>query len=182
MQSPTQAPPSRHATLPVSIRIRQVDAADAPGLIDFYALLSDESRYRRFLGSCRGIESRAGRMLCTADHRHEEGIVAVLRTSGPDEGRIVGHVCLVRGDRDGVELGIAVADAWQGRGIGHALFAAALDWARGQGVSSVTAAAFASNTAVLHLLLGVPEGALLRQNPDGTVQVTIHLRSVAAKP
>ena len=49
------------------------------------------------------------------------------------------------------EFGMAVAGAWRSRGVGSALLAAAIDWAREQGLHKLSLWVFAHNAAAIAL-------------------------------
>ena len=49
------------------------------------------------------------------------------------------------------ELGMAVAREWRGRGVGSALLAAAIDWARERGLHKLSLGVFAHNAAAIAL-------------------------------
>ena len=49
------------------------------------------------------------------------------------------------------ELGMLVDRAWRGRGVGSALLAAAVTWARGRGLHKLCLEVFAHNTAAIGL-------------------------------
>ncbi|MEA2623551.1 MAG: acetyltransferase [Chloroflexota bacterium] len=156
-----------------AVEIRPVRSGDAAGLADFYRALSNESRRRRFLGTCLGLPPSACLALCGADHQHSEGLIAALRQPGQDDGRIVGHLCLVPDDEGGLELAIAVADELQGCGIGRRLVAAAASWARSRGIGAVHASCFADNGAVLHLLSTVAGEATVRSGGPSVLEVEL---------
>jgi acetyltransferase len=141
---------SRHP----GVSIRPIEASDAGDLSDFYAALSDESRRRRFLGTLRGITHAQASAFAGVDHGVSDGFVAVVNEAGPDDGRIVGHVCLFPdGEREN-EVAVAVADAFQGRGIGRQLMTAAVDSARRRHVPALTLSLFADNAVMRRLALG----------------------------
>jgi GNAT superfamily N-acetyltransferase len=176
-EQPTSLKTLRRRCVRPTVTLRQIDAADRGELARFYAALSPESRRRRFLGTSPGLPDQSCRSLCCPDHDHEEGFVAVRRSTGPEDGQIVGHLCLVPCDESAVvELAVAVADEHQGRGIGRHLFEAALAWAEHHEVALVTATAFEDNATVLRLLSSAPNGALLRPAGAGVVEIDIPLR------
>jgi acetyltransferase len=168
------------------IRIRPVRPEDARELQRFYARLSPESRLRRFLGATSGLSDRQTQIFCLPDHRHDEGFVAVLpagRSVARGRGRpselIVGHLCL---EPDGVataEVAIAVADEWQGYGIGRRLVDAGLDWARGAGITTFTATMFVDNPAIHRLLRGLGLRIRSRFLTNGVSEIRIDLESGA---
>src|SRR5919106_3638355 len=121
--------------------IRPIERSDASALSALYAHLSSESRRRRFLGS-----SPASRVLGRGLAVPGEGFVAELA------GEIVGHASIDRDERDGAEIAFVVADELQGRGIGRALVAAALEHAGRIGLRSVTAMLCADNAQMRRLL------------------------------
>jgi len=184
----TVVPPTRGRSdhrAPV-IAVRRVDAADAPALATFYAALPDADRRRRFLGTSRGPGLHSCELLCSNDHVHNEGFVAILGTTDERDGRVVGHLCLTPDDEgnawlapdaDGqaLEIGIAIAADWQRRGIGRRLFAAALDWAAEHGIGSLCATCFADNAAVLRLLSSAPESVIVPTCDPAVVQVEIRV-------
>lgn len=162
----------------MQIEIRSVRPSDSEALAGFYARLSQESRRARFLG-CGGVGTRYAvpRSFCTPDHVHEEGFVALAAqpSAASSQQEIVGHLCLVRSGTDALELGVAVADDWQGKGIGRRLFEAALLWARNHGVVTIVATAFAHNTRVLRLLSSAPHPAQIEPADGGVVEVIVPL-------
>lgn len=151
---PVPLGPNRWAT------IRPIESGDRDRLFDFYRRLSPRSRASRFLAATSGIGLQAADEFAHADHRHRDGLVAVLRDAGPDDGAIIGHLCLEPDpSRDGAEeLAIAVADGFQGQGIGSALMAAALASANERGVRRLTASLLPTNRPMRELLLdtGLP--------------------------
>src|SRR5438093_4005314 len=67
------------------------------------------------------------------------------------DAEIVGSVH-VEGSRHGFgEIGMAVAREWRGRGVGSALLAAAIEWARERGLHKLSLGVFAHNAAAIGL-------------------------------
>jgi len=157
-------------------RIRPVRPSDAAALVAFYAALSPESRRLRFLGCATGIDQGQARKFCDTGHDCREGFVAVVNR------RVVGHLCLAPAGDATSELAIAVADGFQRRGIGHALFAQALDWARGHGTRRIVATAYAWNAPVLRLLGSAPLGSSASMGDAGVVSVNIPINMDTAGP
>jgi GNAT superfamily N-acetyltransferase len=137
-----------------SILVRPVRFRDAPGLEAFYARLSPESRARRFLGASRGISREQALRFALAGTRGSDGFVALERATG----RIVGHLCLAP-LRPGVEeVGVAVEDDLQRKGIGRTLLRAAVTSARRRGIDTLEARMLGSNPGIHRLLehAGIP--------------------------
>jgi GNAT superfamily N-acetyltransferase len=160
-----------------NIIVRRVCPSDVAALASFYAALSNESRRQRFMASGRGIADQRTRSFCSPDRTHEEGFVAVKRDGRGDDDRIVGHLCLAVAGPRSVEVGVAVADALQGRRIGRRLFEEALRWALGHDIDQLVATAFADNWRVLRLLTSAPYPADITDAGSGLVEVTIPLRT-----
>lgn len=135
------------------VTIRSIESGDTDGLFDFYARLSPGARITRFLGASSGISAGGARRFASAGHRHTEGFVAILHEPGPEDGAIVGHLCMEPTGPQAEEVAVAVGDGFRGRGIGTALVAAAVASARRRGVSRLTAAMFPSNQSMRRLLL-----------------------------
>jgi acetyltransferase len=155
------------------IRIRPIEPGDDDRLQAFYAGLSDESRRTRFFAPTPGIGHGQSTWFCTPDHTHREGLVAVAG-QGLGE-RIVGHACVEPIDERTAEIAVAVADAFQGRGIGHRLAIAATDAARADGYTRLVATMLAGNPAIQRLLHGLGLPASSRPIGAGVIQATIEL-------
>jgi acetyltransferase len=84
---------------------------------------------------------------------------------------VIGHICIVGGRNGRTELAIAVADDYQGRGVGTRLFRRAIAWARQHGLTSVTATAFADNSRVIHLLASAHHGIKMTPADAGVIEV-----------
>jgi GNAT superfamily N-acetyltransferase len=142
--------------------IRPARTADAPALGDFFAGLSMQARYLRFfapttpnpdlLNLLSGGSGNADAVLATRD--------AV----------IIGHA--MAADRSGpggtwtTEIGVVVADDWQGQGVGSALVRAALTRAQARGVTSVTMDVLHGNHRALVMIADHWPAACTRRTRD----------------
>jgi acetyltransferase len=112
--------------------------------------LSPRSRYLRFLSPVPKLSERMLDQLTHADgHRH----VAYLALA-PDEATGVAVVRYVRYEDDPLagEVAIAVADDWQGRGLGAQLMERTVAHARESGLRTLRATTLRENGGSLRLL------------------------------
>jgi GNAT superfamily N-acetyltransferase len=152
--------------------IRRIDESDPGRLRGFYAALTEDSRESRFHGGMVGLSERAAASFCRPDHEHREGFVAIATGDGET---VIGHLCLEPIDDTDLEVAVAVADAAQGHGIGAALLAAGVTWARKHGYVRLTALVRPTNGSMLALLRSVPLPLTLDALDDGEVQAVLDL-------
>ena len=79
---------------------------------------------------------------------------------------IIGSLVLEPSRHGFGEIGMAVAREWRGRGVGSALLAAAIEWARDRGLHKLSLGVFAHNTAAIELYRKfgfVEEGRRIKQ-------------------
>ena len=136
------------ARVPVTAAIRSASAADTSALTDFFAGLSTETRYLRFFAPVMPGPGLIRRM--SGGDGHAEAVVAVRG------GVIIGHAMAV--DQAGphgvltADVGVVVADAWQGLGVGSALMGALTSGARARGVTSLTMDVLPGNHRMIALI------------------------------
>jgi GNAT superfamily N-acetyltransferase len=161
----------------VRLQVRAIGPADRDALEAFYRDLSEDSRESRFLGATPGIADSTARFFCGPDHEHREGIVA---EAVDEAGRrtIIGHVCLEPVGPDAAEMAIAVADAWQHRGLGRALLGRAIEWARGHGIAQLTASMRCSNIAVIGLIRSMGLPVSMGAGDGGVIDARMDLREM----
>jgi ribosomal protein S18 acetylase RimI-like enzyme len=157
--------------------IRPVRPADLPALRDFFAALSPQARYLRFFAPVTPgptlldlLSGGAG----TTD--------AVVATRGAI---IIGHA--MAADRGGpcdsrmTDIGVVVADAWQGEGIGSALVRALITSAQARGVTSVAMDVLPGNHKALAMIKGHwPEAHTGWSRDYGTIGVQLPMAGVLA--
>ncbi len=160
-----------------NIRIRPVRSADEGALVAFYAGLSVDSRRARFLGCTAGLDLAGAHQLCGSLNVDEAGFVA--ERIDADGHHIVGHVCMTDTDEGGLEISVAVADAWQGHGIGRRLVAPAVAWAEHNDVDRLDATALTDNWRVLRLLRSSGHPAIVLDIGCGVSSVSIFLKDEA---
>jgi RimJ/RimL family protein N-acetyltransferase len=157
------------------VTIRPIEATDADGLLAFYAALSPEARYSRFLGASRGIDHRTARRFAAANHQTRDGLVAELGESGPNDGAIVGHACLEPDGPDAEEIAFAVADELQGNGIGTALMAGAIESAKRRGIRRLNGLTFVTNTPMQRLAVHLGNPIKRRGQGSGVIRFEVDL-------
>lgn len=162
-----------------TVRIRPIRPADHDRLIGFYRAMSEDARYARFLRVTRGLSEPEATGFCGPDHEHREGLVAEV-LGGPEDGRLVGHLCLDPIDGDAFEMAVAVADDHRRQGIGGRLLRAAIEWAGEHRVRRLHATMLATNAPILALVRssGLP---LRLRDPEAGV-VTADITIDAAMP
>lgn len=165
-----------------AIMIRRIRPGDAAELERFYAELSPDSRRLRFLSAASRFGAADARHFCGPDHEHREGFVAEARGLPAADGgrRIVGHLCLEPSAPGEVEIAVAVADAFQARGIGRRLVRAAADWAGQHGIGRFRAWFAPDNSGIRRLLAGLGRPFRYGPNLSSTVEVTIDLGPASA--
>jgi GNAT superfamily N-acetyltransferase len=135
-------------TVTVTAAIRPASTADTGVLGDFFTGLSPQSRYLRFFAPLTPGPGLL-RTLSGGDGRADV-VVAVRR------GVVIGHAMAVdqagpRGART-ADVGVVVADAWQGLGVGSALISALTAGARARGVTALTMDVLPGNRRMLALI------------------------------
>jgi ribosomal protein S18 acetylase RimI-like enzyme len=133
--------------------IRPAEDADRLPLAVLFAVVAEE---RDGIASEPPIDIEAR----AASWRLDGALVAVAG------GAIVGSIH-VEASRHGFgEIGMAVAREWRGRGVGSALLAAAIEWARGRGLHKLNLSVFPHNAAAIGLYRKfgfVEEGRRIKQ-------------------
>jgi RimJ/RimL family protein N-acetyltransferase len=138
-------------TLPgTPLLVRPLECSDGEGIAGLFARLSPESRARRFLGPKPSLSPHELAALTRIDHDRHEAIAAVDER----DGSIVGVARFVRDAErpDVAEVALAVADDWQGRGVGTGLARLAVDRAAASGVRVLTASTLSRNQPAWALL------------------------------
>jgi len=132
------------------VEVRQVRPSDAPALARAYASLGEHSRCQRFFTAMPELPDATLKAATEVDHENHEALVAVPLLST----EIVGECRFVRraDQLDLADAGVAVVDAWQGRGLGSALLALLSERALDAGIEYFTAEILAENRAMLGLL------------------------------
>jgi acyl-CoA synthetase (NDP forming)/GNAT superfamily N-acetyltransferase len=147
------------------VHVRPVEAGDEPGLLTFLERLSPDSRGFRFMSL--GVDLRAAARHSVDDGAGRFGLVAV----GPSGG-IVAHAMYVQIDGDSAEVAFAVADAWQGHGLGTVLLGLAADAACRSGIRRFVALVRADNRRMIEVFResGFPVSVRAR---SGTIEVEL---------
>jgi len=121
-----------------AIRVRPAEDADRRRLALLFAEVAEERRWIATEPPV-DIDVRAASWILEGD------LVAEV------DGEIVGSLHISPSRHGFGEIGMAVRSEWRGRGVGSALMAAAIDWARGNGLHKLSLGVFAHNDAAIAL-------------------------------
>lgn len=160
--------------------IRPAGPADVAALGEFFAGLSAQSLYLRFFAPVtltRGLLD-----LLSGGPAHVDAVIAVA------DGVIVGHAMAAdragSGGRRGAlvtDIGVVVADAWQGRGVGSALMIALVARARQREVTSLEMDVLHGNKKALALITGHWPSAVI-DRAWGSLSISIPLPAYRRQP
>ena len=152
--------------------IRPVVAADTDAMAASFERLSLPSRHSRFFTGVQRMSRTHLTYLTQLDHHNHEAIAAA--TAATREGIGVARFVRSRERPEHAEIAIAIADSWQGRGLGSALLRRLVQRAREEGITRFTADVMADNRAMLALIrkLG-PTEVVHQDGPIVTVGVDL---------
>jgi mycothiol synthase len=164
MTDPT-VPEAPEVRVPEGVTIRPARPADAASFLEMFRAVVAERRWVRTDEVTRSLrdQRRAFREAWSPGR----AILVAL----DDDGRVIGNIWIAREEhpvnRHVASVGMVVAEAWRGRGLGSALLAEGLRWAREQGVEKVALSVYPGNerAVALYRKFGfVEEGRLVRQS------------------
>jgi GNAT superfamily N-acetyltransferase len=136
------------------VRVRPIRPADKEKLVESLHRVSAQTRYRRFLSTRDSFTEGELRYLTEVDGEHHFALVAVALDEQGEESH---GICSVRfvelpNEAGVAEPAIAVADDYQGRGVGTQMFARLIAAARERGIRSFHCELLASNGPMIHIL------------------------------
>jgi RimJ/RimL family protein N-acetyltransferase len=141
-----------HRTVPAQrnphLRIRRMCRGEHDAIRDVFAGLSARSRYLRFHAPMPRLSALMLHRLSAVERGRHVALVASV------DGRDVAMARWVRDSRDPsvADVGISVADAYQGRGIAGVLLAALADSAAAAGIDRLAFSVHRENVAMLRVL------------------------------
>ena len=130
-----------------TLAVRPIRSEDEADLARFFTDLSMESRVFRFFAAITHADALA-KKLVDVDYSTRYGLVAM---AGPDR-QLVGHAMYAETEPRKAELAVAVADAYQGRGLGTILLGQLAEAAAGAGIEVLEAVVKPENHRMLNVL------------------------------
>ena len=146
-----------------TIMIRPIRPEDAGIEQEFVRNLSDESRYYRFMDAMRELTPQMLAHFTQVDYERHMALIAVA-TVEERETQVAVARYIVTSEARTCEFAIAVADAWQNRGVGYVLMHALIDAARQHGLEVMFGEVLTSN----HGMLAFTHELGFRTVPDTT--------------
>jgi len=128
----------------VSVDVRPATEADLDAAVDLYADVAAEGRW---IGGEAPVDTEERRARMESSIRREDARFFMA----DDHGEIVGHLWIGLAAYGVADVGMMVAADARGQGVGSALLAAAVDWARGVGAHKIALQVWPHNEAALAL-------------------------------
>src|SRR5213595_3619615 len=171
-----------------SVRVRAIRPDDEPRLMALCRRLSPRTVYQRFF-SVRRLLPEEPHAFANVDYRQRMAVVAEVG-DGP-EPELVGVARYGPSDEGTADIGLVVADAWQGLGLGSLLLEEILRAGEQRGIHQFSADVLTDNRRALRLLArhtaitrrtasdGVTS-IVFRRRADSSVEATRHTHEHSA--
>jgi GNAT superfamily N-acetyltransferase len=127
------------------IALRPLEPDEREGVLDWFARLSPESRFRRFLSPVPALSSRELAALTDINHVTREAVAAVDQRDGSIVG--IAWYAQFAGETRAADVAIAVIDEVQRMGVGTALGSRLVQRARANCFEVLTATTLRENRA-----------------------------------
>jgi acetyltransferase len=158
------------------ITIRAIRAEDAGMEQEFVRHLSDDARYKRFMGAVNELPEDELRYLTDIDYETHMALIATVPgANGEVEIGVARYV--TDAAMTSCEFAIVVDDAWQGTGVAGLLMQTLIRTARLRGLQRMEGLVLANNHRMLHFTRQL--GFEPQREPDdpGTIRVVRSLQS-----
>jgi acetyltransferase len=162
------------------VLIRPVHAQDLELVQAFVRELSPESRYNRFHGAVKELTPGMARWATHVDYDWHMALIAVVYQEGR-EIEIGAARYAVSADGETAEFAVAVADAWQGRGVGARLLRGLIEVAARRGLRWMEGDILATNRGMRALARKLGFQSRDRGGEARLVRVSRILRSEDAR-
>lgn len=132
------------------VLIRRASPEDFQTLFSMFTSLSDDTMFRRFLRSHRRLTKTDAEEMLRLDDRNVTSLIAIVAEDRREQA--VGEARYVT-DPAGrlAEAAVVVADEWQNRGLGTALFSDLIAEAKRQGLSKMFAYFDIENKSIIRV-------------------------------
>ncbi len=153
MTKPYPAQLVRRLTLRDGTRVvlRPIRPEDRQIEKEFVQKLSDESKYFRFMSALRELNDALLNRFTQIDYDREMALIAVVCENALETEIGVARYVVSAGGTS-CEFALAVADAWQHRGVGSILLCNLIDAARARGLQTMEGMVKAGNNKMLGLM------------------------------
>jgi RimJ/RimL family protein N-acetyltransferase len=132
-----------------SVRVRAIRPDDEPRLMALCRRLSPETVYQRFF-SVRRLLPEEAHVFANVDYHRQMAVVAEVDDG--QEPELVGVARYGFSEEGTADIGLVVADAWQGLGLGSLLLDEILRAGEQRGVQEFSAEVLTDNRRALRLL------------------------------
>ena len=153
--------------------IRSVVPADREQIAAGLAVLSDESRRRRFFTSLPALTEGELDYLTCPDQASHVAIRAECDVDGHRTGVAIGRYVRIADEPDAAEVAITVLDEYQGRGIGTLLLRTLAELAAEVGIRRFVTYVLWENDVMIDLL--VANGGRVRPDEPGVARIELDL-------
>ena len=126
------------------VTFRPVHPTDEASMRSLHYALSQDTIYYRFMSRVQRFSHKEILNYVYIDHRRDVAIVGTVPEAHGEEMIAIGRYYLDE-KTNRAEVAFTVRDEWQGRGIGHALFAHLLTIAKRAGIAGFTAEVLREN-------------------------------------
>lgn len=154
------------------VTLRPMHRSDGPALYQFFfGCLSFRARLMRFHGAINHLPEAALLAMTTQVPGYHVALAALAAT---DDGlpQLLAEARYIVQANGEAEFAIAVADDWQGQGLGRAMVQRLIAHARSKGIGALLGSVVPGNDPMMHLMAGL--GAELRMlGAEVTVRLSI---------
>lgn len=152
------------------IIIRPIRPEDALAEQEFVGNLSPQAKYFRFMHEVTELTPETLVRFTQIDYEREMALVATLKKRQTET--IIGVArYYTQADFSSCEFALAVADAWQNKGIGSHLMMALMEAAKAKGIKTMAGRILSDNSTMLELVSHL--GFTTRPGEDATIKLAV---------
>jgi RimJ/RimL family protein N-acetyltransferase len=155
------------------VAMRPISPDDKAAIAEAFEHLSEESRYRRFMGGVKRLTRPVLTALTEVDHTNHEAWVAIARDEPGTPGIGVARYIRLPDQPDVAEPAVTVIDEYQGRGLGTTMMDVIARDAAAHGIRRFRAYVLVENQPIIRILRRF--GATLKVEEPGVLRADIDL-------